>query len=387
MGKNQTTLNFIDVFAGAGGLSCGLEMAGLSCLLGIDNHRHAMETFAYNHRHAKALHCKVENLRKDELDKILDNRRIHLVVGGPPCQGFSTVGKGDPADKRNLLFLQFVEIVRQTKPYFIIMENVTGLVAKKNEKALKKVFNLFHNLGFNLDVKVLSAHHFGVPEKRRRTIIMGTRITDRPLFPPPTHDVTIDGKYIPPSTVGEAFFDLADESGKTFNHDVEKAAIKSNIDRRRLKRIPEGQGIRYERDEKAYLTPSLYLGVDWDTLPENRLRQTQYQRLDRKKPGHTITTSYFGYYHPTEVRRLTAREAAKIQSFSNDFKFFGTYCSQWRQIGNAVPPLLGKALGEAVLEMYRQAKKKHTRQKKTNAVNHLIRKVRSNAFIYKEKSF
>ena len=357
MGNKKEKLNFIDVFAGAGGLSCGLEMAGLCCLLGIDNNHSSLQTFAYNHKDATTLHCGVENLSKGKLNKILKDRPIHLVVGGPPCQGFSTVGKGDPADKRNLLFLQFIRIVKQINPYFIIMENVTGLVARKNEKALKKIFAQFYKLGFTPDVKVLSAHHYGVPEKRKRTIIIGTRINDKPLFPAPTHDVIIDGKYHLPTTVGEAFSDLADKEGNMLNHDIKQTCLKSKLDERRLKRIPEGQGIRYEKDELAYLTPSLYLGIDWKMLPENRLRQTKYQRLDRKKTSYTIMTNPHGYYHPIEPRYLTSREAAKIQSFPNDFKFFGKYQAQWRQIGNAVPPLLGKALGKVVLEMYNQAKK------------------------------
>ena len=370
------TRNFIDVFSGAGGLSCGLEMAGFNCLLGIDKEPSFLETFKYNHKNADILNCSVENLTKRKLKNILKDQSIHLVVGGPPCQGFSTVGKGDPTDKRNSLFLQFVSIVRWLKPEFIIIENVTGLVARKNEETLKKIFSLFSDMGYRLDIRILSAHHYGVSQKRRRTIIMGTRLNEALWFPLPSHDTIRDGRYRPPVIIGEVLSKL---NKNLPNHDIEKAMLHSRLDERRLKRIPEGKGIRYERDEKEYFTPSLYLGIDWKTLPEGRLRQTKYQRLHRKKTGYTIMTRHHMYYHPTKNRYLTPREAARIQSFPDDFKFFGSHCSQWKQIGNAVPPLLGKALGEAVMKMYQSRKKS---KKNNSSVDDLIEKVRGNAFIY-----
>ena len=371
------TKNFIDVFSGAGGLSCGLEMAGFNCLLGIDKESSFLETFKYNHENADILNCSVENLTKKKLKTILGDRSINLVVGGPPCQGFSTVGRGDPTDKRNSLFLQFISIVQWLRPEYIIIENVTGLLARKNEETLKKIFSLFHQMKYLLDARVLSAHHYGVSQKRRRTIIMGTRINKKLSFPLPTHDTKRNGCYHPPVTIGKVFCGL---NKNLPNHDIKKAMLKSTLDQRRLRRIPEGKGIRYERDEKEYLTPSLYMGVDWKTLPEGRFRQTKYQRLDRKKTGYTIMTRNNMYYHPTENRYLTPREAARIQSFPDSFKFFGTHSSQWKQIGNAVPPLLGKALGESIMKMYESRKKNRTNN---TDVDNLIEKIRETAFIYK----
>ena len=125
-------LNFIDVFSGAGGLSCGLELAGMRCILGIDHDQYAMQTFAANHHHAKVYCGDITKLKKRDLETIIDNRPIHAVVGGPPCQGFSTVGPGNPNDIRNKLFLEFVRIVRVANPEFVVIENVTGLLASKN---------------------------------------------------------------------------------------------------------------------------------------------------------------------------------------------------------------------------------------------------------------
>src|SRR5574343_1700135 len=131
--KENMKLNFIDVFSGAGGLSCGLEMAGLNCLLGIDNDVHAMATFAHNHPHSKVFCGDIKKLTPELLGALTQNKPVHAVVGGPPCQGFSTVGIGDPNDSRNGLFLQFLRITKELRPYFVIIENVTGIMKKKNE--------------------------------------------------------------------------------------------------------------------------------------------------------------------------------------------------------------------------------------------------------------
>lgn len=376
--KYDHQLNFIDVFSGAGGLSCGLELAGLNCLLGVDIDNNAMKTFALNHKKSKVYCDSIANLDLKKITELTHDQKIHAVVGGPPCQGFSTVGKGNPNDQRNSLFLHFVRIVSITKPYFIIVENVTGLLAKKNEKTLKAILSQFENLGYTLSVQVLSAHLYGVPEKRRRTIILGSRINHTVELP--------QGQDLPPTTVGDVLYNLEDKEGKTHNHHVKDAKIANPLDEKRLSYIPEGKGIRYQKDEMAYLPKKLHFKVDWKNLREGRFRQTKYQRLDRKQVGPTIMTSKNSYYHPTENRYLTAREAAKIQSFPNDFIFCGPTSSQWRQIGNAVPPLLGKALGQRILELYQESKKdKNKNKNKTKAQNN-IQKARSSAFNYRKEN-
>ncbi len=382
--KPNQVLNFIDVFAGAGGLSCGLEQAGMNCILGVDYDKHAMDTFALYHKNAQTYCGDIRKLTKRKLEEMIGDTPVHAVVGGPPCQGFSTVGIGNPSDDRNRLFLEFVRLVRVTRPYFVVMENVTGLVAKKNEDTLKAIFKKFHSLGYNLNIKVMSAHNYGVPEKRRRTIIIGTRINDEPMYPEMTHGDDHEELANPTVTVGDVIFDLADKNGDIHNHDEKAAAVKNKMDAKRLARVPEGRGIRYERDELAFLPKSLRLGVDWNTLPENRFRQSKYQRLDRKSAGPTIMTHRHSYFHPVENRYLTAREAAKVQSFPNDFVFSGPLSAQWRQIGNAVPPLLGKAIGSALLDLFAKANvedldfKKRRRPTTTN-----IQYVRGKAFVYK----
>lgn len=383
MAKN--TLNFIDIFAGAGGLSCGLELAGMKCLLGIDYDKYAMQTFAKNHKHAQAFCGDIRELKKKDILEKLDGEPVHVVVGGPPCQGFSTVGLGNPDDMRNTLFLEFCRVVRITKPYFVIVENVTGLLAKKNEDTLKNIFKKFKTLGYDMDVQVMSSQHYGVPEKRRRTILIGTRLNVDIEFPKHSHDAIIAKTYRPPMTVGDALNNLATKKGDLINHDLDSANVKSKLELRRLARIPEGKGIRYEADEKKYFTPSLKLGVDWANLRENRFRQTKYQRLDRSKPSPTIMTHRHSYFHPIENRYLTQREAAAMQSFPNNFEFVGPLSAQWRQIGNAVPPLMAKAIGKSLTKMYKNyLNERDSKATKKVATKARIKNVREKAFVYKK---
>jgi len=380
----ETILNFIDLFSGAGGLSCGLEMSGMRCLLGADINKDAIKTFEHNHPHAVGFSDDIRLLDKKTLRKLTNDQTIHAVVGGPPCQGFSTVGTGDPNDKRNTLFREFVRIVAITKPYFVVIENVTGLLAQKNEKTLMAIIEQFNNLGYHLECRVLSSQHYGVPEKRRRTIIIGSRANKKIIFPNPSHDIQVGRTLVPAVTVGEALKDLSTTDGRLLNHNVESAAKLNTLDKKRLERIPEGRGIRYPEDERNYLPSSLKLNVNWEEIKEGRFRQIKYQRLDRTKPSPTIMTGRTSYYHPTEHRYLTAREAAKLQSFPNEFEFFGTLTSQWRQIGNAVPPLMGRAIGRAILQMYKDsAKNKNEPSNSTHSIKKRISDIRGKAFVYK----
>ncbi len=336
-------------------MSCGLEMAGHKCLLGVDFDKHAIATFQHNHPHASSYLGDIRELKGKTLSDLLKGQDVHLVVGGPPCQGFSTVGKGDPNDDRNRLFMEYFRIVKTLKPQFVVIENVTGLLAQKNEKTLQAIFKLFSQIGYHMDVRVMEAQHYGVPEKRKRSIIIGSNKKGKIIFPNFVTDTELNGKFIPAQTVKQALNDLRDANGKIHNHDLKTAQAKSKIDRDRLNCIPEGQGIRYQKDEEAFLPKRLHLGVDWKEMRENRFRQTKYQRLHWQKPSPTIMTHRYMYYHPTEPRFLTAREAAALQSFPNDFVFQGPVSAQWRQIGNAVPPLLAKALGMALSQMAKEA--------------------------------
>ena len=323
--------------------------------------RDAVATFQRNHPWAQA-HCgDISLLDERALKQFIGGKKIDVVIAGPPCQGFSTVGRGDAQDKRNGLFLQFVRIVEILNPKMIVMENVTGMLAKKNRATLKAIFRSFERLGYFMDARVLSSEEYGVPEIRRRTIIMGGKDGLMPEFPRITHGKR--GKW-PLHTVGDALKSLHTEGGKRFNHDEQEAQIKNELDFKRLKCIPEGKGIRYSQDEEEYLPKRLRYGVDWDELAEGRFRQTKLQRLNRNLPAPTILTSSSSYYHPSKHRYLTAREAAACQSFPNDFVFSGRRTAQFRQIGNAVPPVLARAIGKKLIKIFNYKKKTKAKEAK-----------------------
>ena len=372
MPKNQ--INFVDLFCGAGGLSRGLEMQGFHCVLGTDNDKAATFTFERNHPDAEVYLGDISDISDYKFRKIAKSQKIHLVCGGPPCQGLSTVGEGIPDDPRNFLFLEFVRAVKNIKPDFVVLENVTGILGKKNIKITVGIINQFAKLGYNMSVRVLSADHFGVPQKRRRSIFIGNKLGLENIFPEPTHVNN-------PQTIKDAFSDMKFD-GKEHNHDVEAAEIKNQLEKSRIMKIPEGKSIRYEKDEIAYLPPDLRFDVNWDTIDEGRFREKKLNRLDRNKLSPTIMTGRHTYYHPTQPRYLTAREAASIQSFPNDFIFEGTISQQWRQIGNAVPPLLGKAIGKAIVKTHKEKRKAELLSK--YSVDELIAIVRAHAFDYKK---
>lgn len=373
--KNKKSFNFIDLFSGCGGLSHGLEMAGHRCLLGVDANKEAIQSFAANHHEAAVYLGDIKLLKEKKLKELLNGQKVDMVVGGPPCQGFSTVGRGEANDDRNQLFKEFVRIVKLTQPKVILFENVTGLVAKKNQHILKEIFIYFEKLGYNMDARVLSAEEFGVPEKRRRTIIMGVKDGEC-IFPVASHGARAKAKIV---TVKEALKNLKAKDGRIYNHDKKMAEVKNADDRKRLELIPAGRGIRYQEDEKKFLPKKLWFGVDWKALRENRFRQTRLQRLPLNEPSPTILTARTSYYHPVEPRYLTPREAAACQSFPNDFIFHGSQTAVFRQVGNAVPPLLARALGEVVKEI--TFKKGKSKKKDINSV------VGKNAFHYHEPTY
>ena len=346
------TLNFIDLFSGCGGISNGLEQAGLNCLLGIDFTPAAVETFNLNHPNAIGICGDIQAIKTSEIKQLIKNQKVDLICGGPPCQGFSTAGAGNADDHRNHLFLDFVRFVKDFKPSYIMVENVTGLLASKNENTLKAIYKEFNQLGYHLDIRVLTASHFGVPEARRRVIILGNRLGCENFYP--EKEFANFGEKVKGlktvRTVDWAFKNLLSQKGQFFNHDLDSAQIKKEIDRKRIEFVPEGKNIRYERDEKEFLPKKLWFDHNWSSMSENRFREAKYQRLDRKKPSPTILTSRHLYFHPTEHRYLTVREAAALQSFPANFKFSGSLASQWTQVGNAVPPIMAKKLGEALLK-------------------------------------
>ena len=255
----MVSFNFIDLFCGAGGLSNGLSKAGMNCLVGIDFLAPAIETFKNNHKGSIGICGDIKEIKTTKIKKLIKNRKVHLICGGPPCQGFSTIGTNDAEDSRNHLFMQYVKFVKAFKPNYILIENVTGLLSKNNFNTLRSIFNEFESMGYLLDLRVLSAQHYGVPQNRRRVVIIGNNQECEIYWPEKKFNNFGENikKYKKVKSVGWAFDKKMTYRNKIYNHDIEAASIRKEIEKKRIKHIPQGRSIRYERDEKELLPKKL----------------------------------------------------------------------------------------------------------------------------------
>jgi DNA (cytosine-5)-methyltransferase 1 len=347
----EKKLKAIDLFCGAGGMSLGLEMANFSIELGLDFIKDCEETHNKNFPNVPFICGDITNIKGSEiLNKIgLERGELTLVSGGPPCQGFSTVnGKSRFLENpKNKLFVQFVRIIDELSPTWFIMENVIGLLSMNSGTVKEAIFEAFKNIGYNVEAKVLNAVDYGVPQNRKRAIFIGNNAGYKIDFPEPSHgqsslqfDFFNDGKLKPFVTVGDAFKGI-NKNSKLENHNLPTHA---DIVLKRMSFVPEGGN---QKDiPKEFKPPQKFLNT--------------YGRLHREKPSNTIHTRFDvastgSLYHPTENRALTVREGARLQSFPDNYIFSGKKGSQYRQVGNAVPPLLAKAIGDKIVSIIEKA--------------------------------
>ena len=323
--KNKEERNgykFIDLFSGAGGLSCGLVMAGFTPVASVEIMPEAVQTYKYNFVTEKGFKEKVEtrDIRsqdvKEELYKTIGNQHIDLIVGGFPCQGFSMAGNRVVSDPRNSLYLEMLEIVKKVKPDYVVMENVEGLRSMLDGKVETQIINDYKEIGYEINVTTLNAADYGVAQQRKRVIFIGNRIGNKNYHPKPLYE---SKNY---KTLGSAIYKYMDmEENKEINHIFTRHTEDM---KQRLAKVPEGQSLFKNYSDSWKKSP-------WD------------------KPSCTIKENHGAVnIHPKLPRVLTPREIAAIQSFPDDFIFQGAKKWQLVQIGNAVPPLLGKAIGLAV---------------------------------------
>lgn len=316
----KSTMTFVDLFCGAGGLSKGLEMSGLEGICGLDWFDEAGMTYRRNFHHPFVNGDIKDPEKKKEfyetVRKQLNGRHLSIVAGGFPCQGFSMAGNRIVDDPRNSLYLELIEIVNELKPDFIVCENVKGLRSMLDGRVEQKILDDFKHIGYEVNVATLCAADYETPQKRERVIFIGNRIGLRNFHPQP---LLKPSEYI---TTGQAIADLMEHPcDPLFNHVPTKH--RPDMEKRMLE-LEEGK--------------SLYKGFSdaWKKCPWN-------------EPSCTIKENHGGVnVHPKLPRVLTAREMARLQSFPDDFIFEGKKNKQLVQIGNAVPPLLGKAIGLAV---------------------------------------
>ncbi|MFP3153325.1 DNA cytosine methyltransferase [Lachnospiraceae bacterium ZAX-1] len=350
-------MNAIDLFAGCGGLSKGFIDAGLNIIVGVDNDQTALNTFEKNHNGAVALNADLSKQATfDEIKKIAGNKNIDVIIAGPPCQGFSLSGPRNFNDKRNGLYLAVIEVVKQFKPKGFIIENVPGMANLYEGQIKETILKKLRKIGYNVECKIMCAADYGVPQMRKRLIFMGIRkdigkpVFPTPEFPPENYQTCREAISDLPSRVDE-FGEEIDEYSSLPKTDYQKRMRgKCNI----LYNHVATNHTQMVKDTIA-LVPE---GGNYKDLPpgwgESRRFNEAWTRYNGDKPSKTIDTGHRNHFHYEYNRVPTVRENARLQSFPDDFVFTGTRTQQNRQVGNAVPPLLGYALGKTLLKIIQE---------------------------------
>lgn len=358
----------LDLFCGCGGFSKGFENAGFKIVLGIDLWKDATITYQHNFPKAIVLNQDITTVTGKILLNQLENipdRDIDVIIGGPPCQGFSLSGKRMLEDPRNKLYKSFVEIVGEIEPKVFVMENVPGLIRLFDGKVKEEVIKDFSSLGYDVELKVLTADDFGVPQHRKRVFFVGinqrkVHNTKNFIFPNPTHGNS--EQLLPQITCEQAISDL--------DFVPDDIALPERID---YQRLPQCEYQKLMRKDSRYLcNHSITLhkertkeiiamvpdGGNYKSLP-HELWQTRkvniaWTRMNSQKPCFTIDTGHNHHFHYKENRVPSVRESARIQSFPDAFEFIGIKTSQLKQVGNAVPPILAQAVASEILLLLEQ---------------------------------
>lgn len=328
--QNNKKYNVIDLFSGAGGFSLGFKNTGYyNIVLSIDNNEKLSKTYEKNFKDVKHLTRDILSFNKKEIKDLIGEQEIDVIIGGPPCQGFSlagNIGRMGKNDDRNKLFLGYLKFVRTVNPKIFVMENVARLVTHNKGKTFEVIRNLFEEIGYNIEYRILNSKDYGVPQERRRVFIVGTRENKKFEFPLKQEEI---------KTVKEAIGDLpkleSGENSEIPNHNAMKHSMQML------------EKMRYIKD-----------GGNRDDIPENLRPKSgdvrKYIRYSSKKPSVCVTGDMRKIFHYEQNRALTPRELARLQSFPDNFIFYGTSIDIQQQIGNAVPPLLAEKISLKVKE-------------------------------------
>lgn len=343
----------VELFSGAGGMSVGAKMAGVDVKLAVEIDKYAAQTFIHNHKSTKIINDDIRNVQNVAVKK---NGVPCVLFGGPPCQGFSrsnhrTRNKKNP---NNWLFEEFIRISNLWKPDWVVLENVQGLLGTENGIFLEQILELLHKIGYSSTYKVLNAKNFGVPQNRERLFIVGSKHGIWFDFPD-----DLNGGIV---SVKKALLDLPVlENGnclETLNYKTKNCSVYAK-ELRGDQRKCTNNGVSKSTDIVLKRYEHIPQGGNWQDIPKRLMKSYTdvsrchtgiYHRLDENKESVVI-----GNYrknmlvHPWQNRGLSVREAARLQSFPDDFVFHGHLGDQQQQVGNAVPPKLAKAVFEKIL--------------------------------------
>ena len=384
--------NFIDLFCGAGGFSTGLEMAGFRCIGGIDNVERIVSTHALNHKFSKSICGDIRNISPEEFEKELNGQKVDIIIGGPPCPTFSTIGDakirsvtGKPTreDPRNELFMTYLKYVDYFRPEIFVIENVPNFITKYKGEIFKKAVEIIESIGktdtedgvYEVEpIEVRSAVYYGVPQTRKRMILVAHKKHGvKYHYPEQTHYFDQDDEKAKTLkhfvTVGDAIRDLPTITDNWRVSEVEYSRFDDLSEYEKLMRennpgkTVKNNICRMSNDRAKRVLPHMAQGSKYmDLPPEVRqilpfredIFKDRLKRLMEDQPSWTVLAHIgmdgYMYIHPTENRTLSVREAARIQSFPDDFEFVGNQQDTYVQVGNAVPPLLGRAIGNSIMK-------------------------------------
>lgn len=351
----------IDSFCGAGGLGLGLQRAGFEILLSFDIDDICIKTIKENKKyfHHPALVSDIREMLNGKSLEIcgLQRGELFLLAGGPPCQGFSIQRRGSDVDPRNQLVFQYAKLVDELYPKFFVMENVSGIAGKRGKTILEQLIEDLKKIGYQVHISLLDAQVYGVPQRRKRYIIIGERndVGNNYEYPKPTGEIRtvrdVIGNLPVPPMDGSDHPDIS----------LHRRDRLSELNLKRIKALKPGQGREFLPDEllaNCHKIDSSLIGyrnvygrMDWDDVAP-----TITARFD------SFTRGKFG--HPEQDRSITLREGAMLQTFPEDFIFTGNKVDIARQIGNAVPPVLAEKIGQSIIDCYSKGKTDlwHTKQ-------------------------
>ncbi|HBX50154.1 MAG: DNA (cytosine-5-)-methyltransferase [Bacteroidetes bacterium RIFOXYA12_FULL_35_11] len=324
-------LKYIDLFSGSGGFSLGFENKGFQNIFAIDIEPSFCETYKYNFPKHKLIKKNICELSDSEISYHKEFEEIDVVIGGPPCQGFSmagNIGRKFIDDPRNKLFKEFIRVVKVVKPNFFVMENVARLYNHNKGETRKEIINDFQNIGYKVECKILNSADYGVPQVRKRVIFIGTKLKQEILFPKKSVK-----KYLTVKEVLDNYPPL--DSG-------EESAIPNHIAMNHSGQMLEKMKYVKDGGNRAEI-PVILRPKSGDIR--------KYIRYKSDEPSVCVTGDMRKIFHYEQNRALTVRELATLQSYPDDFVFKGTKISQQQQVGNSVPPKMAEAIAEIIIKM------------------------------------
>lgn len=340
----KNSLNVIDLFCGCGGLSCGFEKAGYHVLLGIDNDEKALETFELNHNDSRSICGDITQITyENDIKPLMDGKTIDVIIGGPPCQGMSLSGPRKFDDPRNKLYLSYIRLVEEIQPKAFVIENVPGLVGLFGGQIKDNIIRKFTDMGYDIQYKILCASDYRVPQNRKRVVFVGIR-KGRFEYPPINRDKV---------SCQMALSDLPTLEDELGCEEAEYIMEPQNEYQKLMRQnsdVVKNHIAAAHSDKVKKIISLVPDGGNYKDLPEeyrnSRNFHVAWTRFASDKPAPTIDTGHRHHFHYKYNRVPTVRECARLQSFPDDFIFLGNKTQQFRQVGNAVPPLMAECIAE-----------------------------------------